>query len=49
MKTIFEVIFGENQRNALFIRVLAIFSDAPGRSLCDYFKGAGMIGYKEAK
>ena len=45
----FEAIFGGSQRNALFIRVLAIFADAPEMPLCDYLEGAGMIGYQRAK
>jgi len=45
----FEVIFGGNQRNALFIKVLAIFPDAPETPLCDYLEVAGIIGYERAK
>jgi len=45
----FEVIFGGNQHNALFIRVLAIFIYAPGRSLCDYLAEAGRIRYGRVK
>jgi len=46
---IFESFFAKNQCNALFIRVSAIFPDAPGQPLCDYLEGAGIIGYERAK
>jgi len=45
----FEVIFGGNQYNTLFIRVSAIFENAPGQPLCDYLEVAGIIGYERAK
>jgi len=33
----------------LFIKVLAIFPDAPETPLCNYLERAGMIGYQRAK
>jgi len=41
--------FSLNRYNALFIRVLAIFGNAPERPLCDYLEGAGIIGYGRAR
>jgi len=46
---IFESFFAKSQRNALFIRVPAIFPNAPETPLCDYFEGAGIFGYQGAK
>jgi len=46
---IFGIIFAENQCNALFIRVSAIFESAPGWPLCDYLERVGIIGYGGAK